>query len=129
MFKAPSLHFQMKCNDFSNKRDISVYESGKNYSFSYFLITRISSPIFQWCRKLWDRTPPLCIVKNRKNGQKPVFTVANSTVLTGFEQQNLKKHDAWKHSKVKGTHDPTKIRFFFIFFKICKKNQSQKSFG
>ena len=39
----------------------------------------------------------LFIVKNRKkvkNGQKPVFTVANSTVLTGFEQHNLKKHDA-----------------------------------
>ena len=62
-----------------------------------------------------------------KNGQKPVFTVANSTNLTGFEQQNLKKHDAWKHSQVKGTHDPTKIRFFIIFFKSCKKNQSQKS--
>ena len=29
MFKAPSLYFQMKCNDFSNKRHISVYESGK----------------------------------------------------------------------------------------------------
>ena len=36
----------------------------------------------------------LKIEKRSKTVKKPVFTVANSTVLTGFEQQNLKKHDA-----------------------------------
>ena len=69
------------------------------------------------------------VFNDEKSGFYAGFEIshANSTVLTGDEQQNLKKHDAWKHPKVKGTHDPTKIRFFVIFFKICKKNQSQKS--
>ena len=61
----------------------------------------------------------LCIVKNRKtvkNGQKTSFYGREFNCFDRFEQHNLKKHDAWKHPKVKGTHDPTKIRFFCYFF-------------
>ena len=101
----------------------TVFNDEKSVFYAGFGISTLENP---GIRSLLTYVS-LKIEKRSKTVKKPVFTVANSTVLTGFEQQNLKKHDARKHSKVKGTHDPTKIRFFFIFFKICKKNQSQKS--